>query len=94
MAPRFGLRLRTRDRDDDVAQITRARFRVGLGGGEGQHIGRRIHTEIVAVEFLQLCVIAQYNGEIAIGGLMSQCSLRGAFDPLQRKPLELSVEIR
>ena len=37
-----GLRVGAGDRKEDIAQITRARFRVRFGGGEGEHIRRRV----------------------------------------------------
>ena len=55
-----------RDRDEDIADIRRASFRVRFGGGEGEHIGRRVDSQIVAVQFVQALVVRQYDGQVCL----------------------------
>ena len=51
------LGLGARDRDEDIADITRAGFRVRFGGGEGEHIRWRVDTKIIQIQFLQVFII-------------------------------------
>ncbi len=54
------------DRDEDVADITRTRFRVRFRGGEGEHIGRRVDAQIVQIQFLQVLVVRQNDGQLTL----------------------------
>src|SRR5258707_14410790 len=69
---RPGLRLRARDGDENVAEIARPGFRVGLRCRKGQYIGRRVGAEIITVELMQLRVVGQDKREIALCVLMWQ----------------------
>jgi hypothetical protein len=60
------------DRDEDVAQIGGSRFRVRFGGGEGKHIGWGIHAEVIAIQFVQLAVIRQDDGDVCVGMIRTQ----------------------
>src|SRR5215208_4146004 len=41
------------DRDEDIADITRTRFRVRFRSGKGKHICRRVDSQIISIELTQ-----------------------------------------
>ena len=84
MSARGGLLLGALHRDEDVAQVTAARLRVRLRGGEGQHVGGGVDVAELAVEVLQLLVVGQHDGQVGIrnNGLVLQRGGGGPLDDL------------
>src|SRR5215207_5148766 len=87
MSRRICLRLGARDRNKNIAEVTRARFRVRFRGGEGKHVGGRIDSQIVPVQFMQVGVIRQDNGKFSTQRLcfMFEDRVRGALQQRFRK---------
>ena len=49
MPCRVCLGLGTRNGDQDIADIVRACLRVRFRGGEGKHVGRGVHSQIIQI---------------------------------------------
>jgi hypothetical protein len=77
---RTGLNIRARDRDEDITQITAGSFRVRFGGGEGEHIGRRIDAQVLPVKRVQLRIVRQQDGQVAILRLVFEHGQRSAVE--------------
>jgi hypothetical protein len=73
----------TSEGDDHIAQVTAARFGVGLIGREGKHIRWGIVGEEIPVERLDAGILNQHNGHIGIraGGKVKH-GPGGAFQQL------------
>ena len=78
-----GLRVSAGDGEEDIAQITATSFRVRFGSGEGEHVGGRVDSQIVPVEEVQLLVVGEDDGQVAVRGLMIQRGARGLLEQVE-----------
>ena len=81
----LGLRVGAGDGEDDIAKVGRARIGVRFGGGEGEYVRRRVDSQKVPIEAVELLVIREDDGEVAFGVLMSQRGEGSLFEQVEVK---------
>ena len=80
--------------DHDVAQLARSRDRVRLVDREGQHVGRRVASAIVAVELADAPLVDELDRQVTVcDPCGSQCRL-GRVTEARIVCLDLDQDVR
>ena len=70
--------------DRHVSQLARARGRAGAVDRKGEHVGRRVHTAVVAIQLADPLLVDQLDGDVAaLDSGCAQCGFHRGAQPLR-----------